>query len=102
MATRQLFSLYQRELSVELKLLTADWKLKCWRGSCRLSPHLSILRILCTSFPCFGSSPISARKIYLTIRLPWSPSCLRADSQRGAAELTIARRKRGRVVYELF
>ena len=31
---------------------------------------------------------------YLTI----SPSFLRADSQRGAAELTIARRKRGRVV----
>ena len=30
-----------------------------------------------------------------------SPSFLRADSQRGAAELTIARRKRGRVV-ELF
>ena len=27
-----------------------------------------------------------------------SPSFLRADSQRGAAELTIARRKRGRVV----
>ena len=26
------------------------------------------------------------------------PSFLRADSQRGAAELTIARRKRGRVV----
>ena len=28
---------------------------------------------------------------------PTSPSFLRADSQRGAAELTIARRKRGRV-----
>ena len=27
-----------------------------------------------------------------------SPSFLRADSQRGAAELTIARRKRGRVI----
>ena len=27
-----------------------------------------------------------------------SPSCLRTDSQRGAADLTIARRKRGRVV----
>ena len=27
-----------------------------------------------------------------------SPSSLRADSQRGAAELTIARRERGRVI----
>ena len=33
---------------------------------------------------------------YLTITT--SPSFLRADSQRSAAELTIARRKRGRVV----
>ena len=34
----------------------------------------------------------------LTNNKTTSPSFLRADSQRGAAELTIGRRKRGRVV----
>ena len=42
---------------------------------------------------CSPSSSCLLLREYLTIRLR-----ARADSQRGAAELTIARRKRGRVV----
>ena len=51
------------------------------------------LRIITYSFG--QSAPASLLTDYLTIT---SPSFLRADSQRGAVESTIARRKRGRVV----
>ena len=83
---------------LQFKQTLKDKTANYYKDLIKLVKHYTLFSINLLAFYHECCSLIGYATHYLFNNQTTSPSFLRADSQRGAAELTIARRKRGRVV----